>query len=221
MRTEPEDSPQKGLPVRLPSFALFLPTLAVGLLTLAPASYGGTAYHGTVVDSGTVAPLQGAVVVVVWHRKPIVTMDGPQYFHRAVEVLTDADGKFSVDASPGIDWNPFTHVLKEPRITIFKPGFGPFPVAHVSPPRFVERFGQKYRVGLNELNEELLRGAVVALPKLKTGDELRKFTDPAHMLISTLVPPENIPNLMRLIDVQRQSLGLQPYPRSLQGGRKP
>ncbi len=183
-----------------------IPTLAVGLLTLAPASYGGAAYHGTVVDSGTKAPLQGAVVVVVWHRKPIVTMDGPQYFHKAIEALTDAEGNFSVDASPGIDWNPFTYVLKEPRIAIFKPGYGPFPVAHVSPR------------SVKELEEALLaEGALVELPRLKTKDELLKFTSPGDLWIS-VDRYERIPHLMRLINIQRRSLGLQPYPGAFERG---
>ena len=185
---------------------LFVPTLAVGLLTLARASYGGAAYHGSVVDSETKAPLQGAVVVVVWHRKPIVTMDGPQYFHKAVEALTDAEGKFSVDASPGIDWNPFTYVLKEPRIAIFKPGYGPFPVAHVSPR------------SVKDLKEALLgEGALVELPRLKTKEELLKFTSPGNLWIS-VDRDERIPHLMRLINIQRRSLGLQPYPGAFERG---
>ena len=192
--------------MRLTRFALFVLILGVGLLSLAPASYGGAAYHGTVVDSGTKAPLQGAVVVVVWHRKPIVTMDGPQYFHRAVEALTDAVGKFSVDASPGIDWNPFTYVVKEPRIAIFKPGYGPFPVAHVSPR------------SVKELEEALLReGALIELPRLKTKEELLKFTSPGDLWI-WVDRDERIPHLMRLINIQRRGLGLQPYPGAFERG---
>ncbi len=194
--------------------------LGGGLHEFAPLSYSADAYHGTVVDAETRAPLKGAVVVVVWHRKPIVTMDGPQYFHKAVEVLTDAEGKFSVAASPGIDWNPFTYVLRDPQIAIFKPEYGPFPVAHVSP-RFTMEFGRKHQLDLVELNEELIKGAVVELPRVKTKEELQRFTSPGHILISTLVPHERIPNLMRLINIQRKSLGLQPYPGSFGEGRNP
>lgn len=157
-----------------PSIAVVLALLLAGL-ALATASDGADAYHGTVLDAETKAPLEGAVVTVVWHRKPIVTMDGPQYFHRAREVLTDRAGKFSVSASPGIDWNPFTYVVKEPQIVIYKPGYGPFPVAHSSP-RVVERFGRAHQLDLMELNAELLRGAVVELPPLKTRGEHERFT---------------------------------------------
>lgn len=182
-----------------PSVVVFIPIVLTGLLTIAAPGAAAETYHGTVVDAETNAPLEGAVVVVVWHRKPIVTMDGPQYFHKAVEALTDAEGKFAVDASPGIDWNPFTYVLKEPRIVIFKPGYGPFPVGHLS------------TKSVKELKEAMLtEGATIALPKLKTKKELREFTSPVDMRISTLVPDERIPKLMRLINMQRRSLGLQP-----------
>ncbi len=192
-------------------FALLLAGLA-----LAPTSEGADAYHGTVLDAETKAPLEGAVVTVVWHRKPAVTMDGPQYFHRAREVLTDSAGKFSVSASPGIDWNPLTYVVKEPRIVIYKPGYGPFPVAHGSP-RVVERFGRMHQLDLAELNAELLRGAVVELPPLKTQEEQARFTTPGELWLS-IEPYDRIPNLIRLINIQRKRLHLDPYPASGQEG---
>jgi hypothetical protein len=51
-------------------------------------------------------------------------MDLARRFQSAQETLTDTDGKFSLEAAPGIDWNLFT-VLKEPDVLIFKPGYGP------------------------------------------------------------------------------------------------
>lgn len=187
---------------------------------MAPAHASAAAYHGKVVDAETKAPLDGAVVIVIWHRKPIITMDGPAYFHRAVEVLTNAEGRFWVDASPGIDWNPLTYVVRNPWIVIFKPGYGPFPVAHVSP-RYVIGFrGQRYELNLAELNRELLKGAVVELPKLKTTTELQEFAFPVPVLISTLVPLEKVPNFMRLLNVHRRAAGLGPYPASEGGPRR-
>lgn len=192
------------------SVMVFIPVVLTGLLTIAVPRAAAETYRGTVVDAETKAPLEGAVVVVVWHRKPIVTMDGPQYFHKAVEALTDAEGKFTVDASPGIDWNPFTYVLKDPWIAIFKPGYGAFPLAHVK------------TQSVRELKEAMLtEGATIALPKLKTKEELRKFTDTGGILISPLVPDDRIPNLRRLINVQRRSLGLQPIPGSFEGPPSP
>jgi hypothetical protein len=162
-----------------------------------------------VVDAETGEPIESAVVVVVWHKKPHITMDGPQYFHEAREVLTDAEGKFSVGASPGINWDPFTYVMEDPSIAIFKPGYGPFPTGHVK------------ETSIEETEKALLEvGAIVKLPRLKTQDELRKFTSPGHMLIS-VEENERIPKLMRLINIQRKHLGLQPYPGSFEGGINP
>ena len=148
-------------------------------------------------------PLEGAIVVVAWHKKPIITMDGPQYLHKAVEVLTDAEGKFSIDASPGIDWNLLTYVLKEPSIAIFKPGYGPFPTGHVD------------ETSIEETKKALLEaGAVIKLPKLSTKEEMRKFTNPGDTWFAPMVQYERIPNLVRLINVQRKNLGLQPIGKS-------
>lgn len=188
--------------------------------TLALTGCGAGTYHGTVVDAETKAPLEGAVVAVIWHRKPLVSMNGPHYFHRAREVLTDAEGKFAVDASPGIDWFPFTYVVREPRVVIFKPGYGSFPVAHVSP-LVVMRFGEQHQLNVVELNHELLKGAVVALPKLKTREELQRFSGTGAMGISPLIPDDRIPNVIRLLNVHRKELGLPLYPGSFEERRNP
>lgn len=180
-------------------FLLLILIVLWGLLLLASSDSMGASYHGKVVDAETGKSIEGAVVVVVWHKKPIITMDGPQYFHNGREVLTDAEGKFSVDASPGIDWNPLTYILKDPSIAIFKPGYGPFPTGHVK-----ETSIEKTKKALLEM------GAVVKLPKLRTKEEMRKFTDAGDMWISTIVSYDRIPILTKLINIQRQSLGLQP-----------
>ena len=41
----------------------------------------------SVVDEETGKLLEGAVVVVIWHKKPMVSMDAPEYFHDAKEAL--------------------------------------------------------------------------------------------------------------------------------------
>ena len=197
--------------------------LGWGVHAFAAASYGAATYRGTVIDAETKAPLEGAVVVVIWYKKPLITMDGPLYFHNAKEVLTDAEGKFSVDASPGINWNPLTRVMKDPNIyridpddpgiypvvVIFKPGYGPFPDAQVSPPSD------------REAKQAMLRdGAVVELPRLKTRKELIKFADLCCGIYSEMVPAQRISNLLRLINTQRNTLGLG-YIGPVEQGRPP
>ena len=190
----------RKVPMRPLGFLFLVLISLLGCSATAPGqSDTSGSYHGKVVDAETDGPIEGAVVVVLWYKKPAISMNGPQDLHKVVEVLTDAEGKFSVDASRGIDWNPGTYVRKEPWIAIFKPGYGPFPRAHVSD-RSIE-----------QIERSLIKeGAILRLPKLKTKNELRKFTEPGDMMIFIIVPYERIPNLIRLINVQRKNLGLPP-----------
>ena len=186
--------------------------LLLSLVCLWPSlAISGSVYQGHVLDAETNKPIEGAVVVIVWHRKGLISMDGPQYFHKAFEVLTDANGRFFVDASPGIDWNPLTYVLKNPSIVIFSPGFGPFPRGH-------------FRVQSEPEVKEAMRGsgAEIKLPKLKTEKELRRFagltgvswysTCGGFSSPSSCVPADKIRKFIRLLNIQAKSIGLEPYP---------
>lgn len=157
-------------------------------------------YHGRVIDAETGKSLEGAVVAVVWHKKPILVMGGITYYHNARETLTDAEGNFSLDASEGINWHPFTFV-QEPRILVFYPGYGPLTPGY--PGEFRDTYG---------IAEALERGAVVRLPKLKTQSELWKFSDSSTLGLSADMPIEKVvPNFLRLINVHRKIAGLKPY----------
>jgi hypothetical protein len=188
--------------MRMRNAVLFIVILVWGGLALVPSTAGAATYQGTVIDAETKEPLEGAVVVVVWYKKPLISMNGPQYLHKATEVLTDAEGRFSIDASSGINWNPLTRVLKRPEIdpvvVIFMPGYGPFPEAQVRP-----KFEAKAK-------ESMLKGGVVVeLPRLKTDEELIRFTDiPCCGIHLDDVTIRHIPNLLRLINAQASSLGL-------------
>ena len=177
--------------------------LVVGMMVAVLLEFGSPTfamaqiYRGKVVDAETGQPLEGAVFVIVWNKKPALSMNGPQYFHSATEALTDAKGEFSVDGSPAVDWNPFTYITKNPSVAVYMPGYGPFPVGHVkeTPQKEIE----KAMTGT---------GAIIKLPKLKTQEEMRRFASPGILHISTGTPYEEIPNLIRLINVHRKIAGL-------------
>jgi hypothetical protein len=180
---------------------------------IAPPLQAAGAFRGTVIDADTKQPLEGAVIVVVWYRKPMIHMDGPQYFHKAVEVLTDAEGKFSVPNKPGIDWNPFTFVKDHPNIVIFKPGYGPYPYAHVKPRDAIIN-GQVVRL---KWEEELLKGTVVELPRLNL-EKQKEFASPRltgpicgpTIPADICTPVESVQTYVDLINEQRAVLGLSP-----------
>jgi hypothetical protein len=118
-------------------------------------------------------------------------MDGGGIFHNARETLTDAEGKFSLDSSEGINWNPLT-LVQAPRIVAFYPGYRPFTPAH---PEDINIEGGG---GLYEIAEALERGAVIKLKRLKTEKELRNFADRSGFG-PMMAPYTMIPNLWRLI----------------------
>ena len=181
--------------------ALVLPLMILLSFSWTSLTWAKT-YHGQVVDEETGKPLEGAAVVVIWHKKPIVSMDAPEYFHDARETLTDGEGKFTLDASPAIDWNPFT-VIKDPNIVIFQPGYEPFA-------RLRTLTRQGFR-GFEDVDTAFQKGAVIKLPKLKNKDELRKFSSGGSLGISGDVPFVKVPNLVRLLNVQGKMAGLKSF----------
>jgi hypothetical protein len=117
--------------------------------------------------------------------------------HKVKEVLTDAERRFSIDASPGFDWNPFTYLLWDPIVAIYYPGYTPFPRTHLS-------------VGIEQTIQVMLKErALVKLPPLKTREELIDFADTGSIHLSGL-PNHRIPTLLRLMNLQRKRLGFDP-----------
>ncbi len=131
-----------------------------------PQTYADV-YQGTVVDEESGTPLADAVLVVVWWTKPYIGFSHPRDFHEAKEALTDAAGKFSLDASPAIDWNPLSYVESPPTIVIYKPGYRPLMDA--------TRVTMGFRKS-SDLIDALTKGAVVKLAKLKTREETMRYT---------------------------------------------
>ena len=163
--------------------------------------YGGDIYHGTVVDEETGKPLEGASVTVIWHRTPLVQLERSLYFQSAQETVTDAEGKFSLEVAPGIDWSPLTTVIKEHDIIIFKPEYLPFDKGHM-PKEFW---------AYNNLVAAFKKGVAIKLRKLKTPEEMRKFASLSSFSGLVRVPNKEIPNLIRNVNNLSQLLGLEPY----------
>jgi hypothetical protein len=188
---------------------LFVTVLCNGGSFLQPAN-AADLYHGTVVDDETGQPLSGAVVTVIWYTTPIVSMERTRSFLNAQEALTDSEGKFLLLSSPAIDWNPFTSVRKPPEVVIYKPGYAPLALA--SPAwKQVTKFGT--------IDEALKTGPIIKLPKLKTKEELRKFTSLG--LLAGEAPHDKVPNLVKAANIQSKMAGLQPYPEPTDKGKTP
>jgi hypothetical protein len=176
--------------------------LALLLLLAGPAAPGNAQFHGVVIDAETKAPIVDAVVVAVWLRRPVIRMDGPAHFHDARETMTDIRGAFALDASPRIDWNPFTTVAP-PRIVIRAPGYLEFPLGY-------ERLRRVAPEAWWAADEALRKRMHVAieLPRLRDREEGRAFADRAGELL--LVPLDHVPRYMFLLNRTRIELGLEP-----------
>ncbi len=140
------------------------------------------------MDAETKHALEGVVVVAVWTKQgPIGGPGGaPALFYEAQEVLTDANGEFSLPGLRG--FFPLSRIYG-PRIIIFKPGYGSYP-------RFAPR---------TDWGDRLLSGEHVTLElipartremRLKSGTGI----DPVE------VPEEKKRELMRLLRLDHDHL---------------
>jgi len=179
-------------------------TWVVVVVLLLVASWGlfnrllaGGPYKGRVIDAETKKPLEGAVVLAVWQRVSAGVVQKAYGFLDAEEVLTDSNGRFVVGKDAPASWIPGTWV-HGPDITIFYPGYGFYPRYHASPP--MPLGGTEMLLKLME-KEEL----VIELPLLKTRKERLQVQDG---VLSSRIPDGKMPDLIRLVNLERQRLGL-------------
>ena len=91
--------------------------------------------------------------------------------------------------------------MEGPGITIFYPGYGFYPNYHTNPP--LPPAGTE---GLLEQMEK--EGLTFELPSLKTREERRKVVQ--HPVLLPSIPREKMPNLIRLLNIERKATGLPP-----------
>ena len=170
--------------------------LALGLWVggIEPLSAATQTERGRVVDARSGEPLAGVVVVVVTYRygaTPVAPnvppREGPPQFVKAVEALTDADGRFQIDTSTGLAPSE----PHEQRVVVFKPGYRAYTRqpgrAQGAPSLFSS---ESLGLGkITELNE---------MTALKTRQDVGIPSDIAE------VPAESTPKLNRLLFLQQK-----------------
>ena len=159
-------------------------------------------YRGVVVDAETNDRLPGVVVVVLWEKKPIICMDCPLYFHNVKEDVTDVNGGFYIDASPGINFNPLTRVVDAPSVIALKPGYVPLVPWNTSLHGYPSDEG---------LAESLQHGALIRLTKAHSREEEKRFDSLVDLGIDMDTPHSRIPELMKALNAELRRLGLPPY----------
>jgi hypothetical protein len=179
---------------------VLLPGLA-GLVMLIlggrPCSAAGP-WRGQVVDAETGQPLEGVIVVAVWDKLSPGAMHPQRDFHDALEVVTDAEGRFVIPARSLTTLNPFVN-FEGPETYMFKSGYGLGPVRNLRPG------GNKYDI--YKLMER--EGAIFTLRPLATKPErLMELTRPPGD-----IPDSLIPRYLDAFSAERVRLGLRPWPR--------
>jgi hypothetical protein len=149
-------------------------------------------YHGRVVDAETGQPLAGAVAVVVWSRERILPLHSSTVFHAVREALTGPDGTWVLDGRDvEMRAPPQTY---PPSLDVYYPGY-----AAITSNVFIKSGGA--------LIGDLVAGGTVRLPRLRVREERRRGFG---LVPDTPTPFKDVPNLMRLINVERARLGYEP-----------
>ena len=167
--------------------SLFLALLAFGVCT--PGESNAATFEGQVVDAETGEPLEGAVIAIMWHRSRLTPhMDGASsYFFSATETITDAQGKFVIDSSPGLVRLVSYH---HHTVAVFKPGY------HLSGGHF------------NNADQPIFEEPTIRLIKKNSLESRSADRWPEFRYIGFDVPKEKIKNLTRLQAIERKIMGL-------------
>jgi len=153
-------------------------------------------YRGQVIDAETKAPLVGAVVVALWWRNRVYPFHSVAEHYAVRETVTDAEGRFLLDAKDVEEGAP--RQTYHPEFLIFQPGYGSYPKKYVSPRGFTG--------GIFERPD-----TVVELPRLADREDRRKHLWLFGPHSYSDKPFRDLPELMRRINTERIAIGLEPY----------
>lgn len=150
--------------------------------------YPSGPFSGRVVDASSGQPLAGAAVVAVWRQEGPGPGHPTERLHDALEVVADANGYFTLPRK-----THFTTIgeITDPDIVVYVPGYKPALLGSA-----------EFKSGAPD------RQVVVALSR-PASNERRRFADIPSGVGG--VSYSNIPNLVRLVNIERQALGLQIY----------
>jgi hypothetical protein len=178
--------------------------LSIVSLFMPSQSEAAGPWKGQIVDKETGQPIEGAVVLAVLYKATGIfhTTGGSEYYD-SEEVVTDAEGRFYIQARQTWTLNPFSRIWG-PEFYIFKSGFGKWQF------RDFDKWGlgdamisaERTRAEWRRLTTE---GTVLELPPLKTREaRVNALNRPL------LVPPEWMPKFMDAFNKERINLGFDP-----------
>ena len=180
--------------MRIISCLALVVTFLLSMTSVGCAHYSAGPWTGKVIDSETKQPIEGAVVVAEWYESFAAIPETSSRFRGSKEVLTDSEGMFKIDAQSFFSMLPDSR-MPGPDITIFKAGYGYFPVQHIYPKDWNRHYFEK-------------PGAVVELPKYKTMEERRQKLQGG--LIPGLHDFSKLKKFMEQVNIERVGQGYKP-----------
>ena len=153
-------------------------------------------YRGRVIDAKTRQPIPGAVIVAVWSYDVPAEVHMTSAVYDALEVLTDAQGNFAVEA-PAIE-RQAPRGTRFPQFTIFKPGYLYFGGELAAPDVLAERHLRP------------LLAVVELTPNAGVGRAARSRNAPTLSPLLPYVRPEKLPNFLKALEEERQELLREP-----------
>jgi hypothetical protein len=167
----------------------------------------GGPWRGQVVEMETSQPIGGVVVIASWNVRTPGWPHPHEELVEVAEVVTDADGRFTITARDLDRLKPGAVV--GPMFKIFKGGYGRYQwraAASLYPllddPVLRLQRAESERARLER------EGAVFVLPLAKTRQERLAVLEQVGLDF----PPELIPRLIEAYSRERVFLGLGPYP---------
>jgi len=154
-------------------------------------------YYGKVIDADTKQPLEGAAVLAVYYTESYGLAGSTDNYLDAQETVTDRNGEFQIPALHSIAFRPLQAFESYTWFKIFKPGYGCYPEYKKSMPMFVPN---------GSLPANTL--VIIKLPKLRTRNERLE----SQRCEPVLIPIAKYKQFRSVINIERQSLGLEPIP---------
>jgi hypothetical protein len=155
-------------------------------------------WQAQVVSAETKQPLEG-VVVLAWWTRHVRSFGGPSSEYRdSREVLTDKDGRFTIDSRWFFSLNPLVF-FRGPFFMLFKSGYGQFGW----PGQFPKETQDALRTDAELLQR---KGIVLEMPHLESIEQRKEYLGKLEGGY-LVVPIEERPLLQNAILEERRTLG--------------
>jgi hypothetical protein len=151
-------------------------------------------YSGKVIDAESKEPIEGAAVLVVFYTESYGPAGAIIHYADALETITDKNGEFEFPSHRITLFRPLQGWVKHGYFTIFKPGYGCYPLHRDVKPIFVPN---------GTLPED--KQVIIELPKLKTRIDRIEST---HCSPQSYVSYSKAKNFIDSINKENKSLGL-------------